>query len=426
MKYAEPFLLSESGSTRATAYGFSSKSITRDGKTHVVWLDAVARVSARTYDHDTRSWSETFLVGEGQDNHASPALVVDRAGYLHIAYGPHSRGWNDGRFKYALSQQPNRADHWQQPEETIANFGCRATYACLIHTPAEVDAIVYRGGDYPLSLMFQRRHPLGGWTPAQAIFRQDIVPQYTHYGGTCACGANGTLYVAGHFYNVGAREPGGAGERAEQRSHGMAIVKTPDLGETWTDLAGEAVRVPTPYDGRIAIPPVGENLRVAGLAVDSVGRPWTLALHPDVGHPRLLLSHWADGGWRTTDLAAHLPPGREASDAAMTIDSQDRVHLAVSAVDVEAASSDAPEVHAWGHPSNDVFHLMFEPTSGTATCTQVSRGGPAANWLPSISRSGVFHPVHRPTILYTSGVPGRTCSSPERTKVYCVLVDPTE
>ena len=53
--YGEPFLFSEKGSTRATAYGFGNKSVTLDGKTHVVWLDAVARVCGRTYDHASKA-----------------------------------------------------------------------------------------------------------------------------------------------------------------------------------------------------------------------------------------------------------------------------------------------------------------------------------------------------------------------------------
>lgn len=42
MPYSKPFLLSTGGSIRATSYAFSNKSVTLNGKTHVVWLDRPA------------------------------------------------------------------------------------------------------------------------------------------------------------------------------------------------------------------------------------------------------------------------------------------------------------------------------------------------------------------------------------------------
>ena len=56
--FAEPFLLSHTGSTRATAYNWGNKIITRDGQTHVVWLDAIATVCGRTYDHESQRWRD--------------------------------------------------------------------------------------------------------------------------------------------------------------------------------------------------------------------------------------------------------------------------------------------------------------------------------------------------------------------------------
>ena len=108
MKYSEPFLLSSEGSDRATSYGFSNKSVTLNGRTHVVWLDSVAKVCGRTFDHTSGIWGPTLHLFDGLDNHTSPALVADSYAdpHLHIAFGPHGFGWNNGQFHWAISDAP--------------------------------------------------------------------------------------------------------------------------------------------------------------------------------------------------------------------------------------------------------------------------------------------------------------------------------
>ena len=88
IKYYDPILLSSSGFTRATAYGFSNKSATLDGRTHVVWLDAVAQVRGRTYDHAAhqvrdllRHGRQGRLTATGRNKAAHPRVGGDpRAG----------------------------------------------------------------------------------------------------------------------------------------------------------------------------------------------------------------------------------------------------------------------------------------------------------------------------------------------------------
>ena len=80
---------------------------------------------------------------------------------------------------------------------------------------------------------------------------------------------DGTLYAGGHFYNVGADHDGA---EEYQKSYGMAILKSADVGETWTDLRGDPVTVPAVYEERIAVPAFGAYMYLDGLAVDSKGR----------------------------------------------------------------------------------------------------------------------------------------------------------
>jgi hypothetical protein len=414
----EPFLLSDQGSTRASAYTFSNKSITLKGKTHVVWLDAIAEVKGRTYDHSSKTWSETFHIGTGCDNHTSPAITVDKDGFIRMAYGPHVRGWNEGRFKYAKSAKPNDISEWSIPPANTSNFGYSATYACMIHTPQGEDVIVYRGGDYPLATQFQKTRPKGGWSYAKPLFYQDIAPQYTHYGSIIAATEEGALYAGAHFYNVGKPQDPVKGDKSIMRSYGIAMLCTKDLGETWTSMSGEPVHTPTLYNEKIAVPPLHADMRISGLAINDNGFPVCLILSSEFDNDQVLIVEWNGAQWETSDLGPFLPEERVPTGGSMTMDAQGNVHAAVMAVDREV-SSDTPD-KVWGHKSSEVFHITKNEEQ--TTCTQISETDPdTANWLPNISRQELYAPVEKPVILYTHGVKGEGCTPPDRTKVYCII-----
>ncbi|MCZ7649087.1 MAG: BNR repeat-containing protein [Planctomycetota bacterium] len=412
-----PFLLSDAGSTRATAYCFGNKSVRIGEQTHVVWLDAIAKVRGRTFDHGTGHWSETFDLFEGCDNHTNPALTADAEGHLRLAYGPHVRGWNEGRFKWRRSTHPNRIDAWEKETD----FGYGATYACLVHLPEGRDAIAYRGGDYPLAAMFQKQRALGGWTPAKPIFRQEIVPQYTHYGAHLAAAPDGTLYFAAHFYNNGLPQKG-PHRKSFAQSHGHALLRSADGGETWTDLRGEPVATPALYHERYAVPPYGADRRVEGLVLDARGLPWMLSTCANAEDRTALLIHWDGAAWKSLDLAQFLPAERNPTGGSLTIDTRGALHVALMAFDENAYARD-PDPATWGHPSLEVFHLRVAPNLKEVAARQVSPADPATpHWLPSLSQPGLHHPVERPLLVYTAGVKGEGCTPPDRTRVYALWV----
>jgi hypothetical protein len=154
------------------------------------------------------------------------------------------------------------------------------------------------------------------------------------------------------------------------------------------------------------------------LVIDSRGVLWALTLKPAPDDLRVLLSRPGDGTWKTVDLQSCLPPDRVAVDAVLTIDTGDRLHLAVTAV-----LRDCPPGKAWGAPSAEVFHLVTRGETEGTLCHQLSiPDNHTASWLPNISLSGPFHPVDNPVILYTHGIPGGGCSPTSETEVYAVRV----
>lgn len=423
-KLSAPFHLSSDGSDRATAYTLGNKAVTLGDKTHVVWTDRVAVTRGRTFDHTSRTWGETVKIGEGTDNHNNPSLTADRAGRLRVAFGPHGRWANypdhfpSSCFRYADPQTPNS---WQNVDQRRGGgFGYHATYASLVHTLNELDCVVYRGGEDPPSLMFQRQRELGGWTKAIELMAQEIPPGYTHYGAQIAADRLGRLFVAGHFYSS-----------HRMHSTGVAVLRSDDLGRTWTDLHGQRADLPIQYASRFAVPhsDARHDPRIGGIAVDSKNRLWVLCVNSFLTDGRAQLSCFDGAAWRTIDIAAFLPRDRAATLGTFTIDHKDRLHVVIDAVDPALRPRPGEtDQRWWCHPSTEVFYLFSDNDAESFSCQQVSDNDPTvANWLCHISKPGPFHPVTQPLILWTKGqtgtVPGEGCASTTRTDVFCRFVE---
>lgn len=423
IRYSKPFLLSNEGSDRGSAYNFSNKSVTIGDKTHVIWTDAIAVTRGRTFDHTTQQWGDTFTIGEGVDNHNSPCLTADSRGRLHVAYGPHNAkkpyadGFPGGAFKYAVAGVPGTLKGLDQ---TAQPFGLSGTYPCLLNSTRGNDVIVYRGDAEPRTLIFQRRNDDESWTAPKALMRQDVPPQYTHVGAITSCAAAGTLYVAGHFYAM-----------KRDGSIGCAILQSTDNGDTWTDLRGKVADVPVQYGERFAVPhaPAALDPRVAGLDIDKQGRPWVLTAGFKLGAKAPLLSHWEGNAWRTIDLHLFAPGEVTLVGDGLTIDTAGRIHVLCTAFPTDVIANE-PKQRWWSHKLLEVVHLVSRDGGTSFSYHSVSPpDAEVANWLPSLSRSGPFHPVEKPVIVWTHGMTGQfsttgdKCRPETRTEIYCVRVE---
>ncbi len=420
LHHTKPFLLSSQGSDRATAYVFSNKAVTLNGKTHVVWTDAVALTRGRTFDHATRRWSPAFTLGEGRDNHNNPCLIADETGHLHIAFGPHGMWdsihevcrWPTGCFRYGKSEKPGALKSIRRFEP----FGYNGTYAAMVRTADRRNAIVYRGGDAPLSVQFQIQRPEGGWNHARPLLSQAIPPRYTFYGAHMTAAADGTLYVIAHFYDI-----------AIKTSTGVAMIKTPDFGKTWQDMRGRKVDTPQLLNPRIAVPHMGpeEAPYNGGVGVAPDGAVWAL-VYPTLGGAfRPLLNRWDGKRWESIDLSPFLPPERGFYRGFLCIDSAGRIHILGAAV---LRSAVAPGQNTFGNTTSQIYHLWSTDHGRTFACQPLSDGDPdIPSWLPSISQPGLFHPVDHPVLLFTKGLTqsnGKAgCHHTLKTDVYCVRVE---
>ncbi len=109
-------------------------------QTIVVYQGPGLDAYARAYDHTTGDWSGPYRVGDNPlatDMHGAPALVVDRAGYLHVFYGGHH-----SPLRHARSLRPHDISAWQDLPAIAQSF----TYPQpVVHDDGTID-LFYRDG----------------------------------------------------------------------------------------------------------------------------------------------------------------------------------------------------------------------------------------------------------------------------------------
>jgi len=310
-----------------------------------------------------------------------------------------------------IGESANGLD-WQP----ISDMGYGATYACLVTDSQGRDHLVYRGGPDPSDVFYERRLPLGCWDLTTKLSVQRVKPDYTFVNANLVIGPGDVLYCGFmYYYQVLAT--------GKFQSTGVAILKSPDGGETWQGIDGRLAKLPLPYDPAFAIPHGGNIPYLGSLAIDLDGN--VVALTHDTGDkvpnvataPCNFLSVFRNGSWQTTVLDGILPDGWLINRGNCTVDACGRILIAVDAHRRETGNT-------WGTPSLECFLLVSEDKGKNFEAIQISANDPTTpNWFPNISRTGPNHNLDTPLVLYTHGIAGETCKPPDKTEVYGVWVE---
>jgi hypothetical protein len=388
-------VLSETGSTRGTAYAMSNKVVTLGSRTHVAWLDRISRTMVATYDNEKGQWLGTWLVGEGLDNHGGPALTVDSGGYLHVVFGPHH-----GDFQYFRSARPNDASEWT----SLGVFGARGTYPSLVCDSRDTLHVTYRGLGTPWQLAYQRRSKGGDWSVPIAIVDAAVPDGYTQYGNALCVGPDDCLHLVFHIYDM---HPA-AGKAA-------GYLTSPDGGDSWMLADGTPVELPfTPEKPGWVEQGPELDLRVGNVQLSPEGLPYFTVGHYKSKPGSTALWHWDGQAWRSTALSPvvrELLPGAHTGHGTLTFDESGGLWIALQ----------ASENGAWGDPTSAIVLLYSADRGKTFEAIQVASGDePKGNWLPSIERPTGHNRVTIPHLLYTNGEPGETCTDPIDTEVRSV------
>ena len=316
IEIAQTKLLSDRGSTRATRYASTNKIVTIDDKTHVAWLDSISNTMIATYDHASRQWGHPVKVGSGTDNHGGPALSCDSRGYLHIIFGPHA----DVPFQHCRSARRNDAMEWIKQ----GAFGHHPTYPSVVCDDQDSLHVIYRGGvmpGRPFKLIYQQRTRDGVWSEPRALAEAPgDWKGYTHYHASIAIAANQTLHVAFNLYYNGA---------AKQAGHMMSR----DRGKTWNLADGSPLALPVGAKSDAFFARTNEAFKVINVVCDSTGHPW-ISLADARSEAGPTIYHHNGKTWDSfcpARLATSKAPLHElAFDGSLSIDSQDRIYVALT------------------------------------------------------------------------------------------------
>ncbi len=406
------FVLSEQGSGRATAYPPTNKIVTRDGRTHVTWLDAADDtfwVRIRTLDHQTGRWSEPVTVAQAQDNHGGAALAIDAEGYLHLAYYPHHDA-----MRYRRSLRPHDASAWSAEER----FGYNLTYPVLMVTPGggllltarrsydSHEAFAPPVASLPWETELWSRAPgTSRWERVGPLLRARF-PGYAQFAEAFWWGEGGrTLHLACRIYETDYR-----GDRTVHTTVGYLM--SHDEGRTWTRRDGSAVALPASADdldvvarGRSAESTV---LVGGGVVADGNDRPLVLYSTVNTEGAKTWLAHpSAEGPWQARDLSNFLDlrePGWELNlPGAITRSADGTITIAVTLQRL------GPGESWWAHPSNEVARLWSRDGEHFEVAISAPADPTRPRWLPNLERDTGHHSVSGTVgIIFTDGEAGST------------------
>jgi hypothetical protein len=396
----ERFLLSSEGSGRATAYLESPKIVSFDGRTHVAWLDSPKegfRIRVRTLDTTTEAWSESYTIGEAQDNHGGPALTIDEEGYLHVLYYSHHHP-----FRYRRSVRPNDASEWTPIEE----FGLNLTYPALVCAKDGSLIMTARRSyeDRPWELEMWKKSPGEPWQRERALLRSRH-GIYSQFAASLAWGPDhSTLHLGARIYEMPDDE-----NLSPLTTVGYLFSK--DGGVTWSTTDGKEIVLPATAEtfDAIASGRAKESrvLNAGSMAVNSAGIPYVpYSIRTQDTCQAYVATPLENGKWRHLHLNLFLPEKFRDWDLFMhggiSFGSSGQPMIVATVMQVAVDGID------WGEVSTEL--VRFRSIDGGESFVADILDCPnalAPRWMPNIERPTGFNEIpEHPGFIYTDGVRG--------------------
>lgn len=190
----------------ATLYGTTAPAAVYDpvsDKTFLAYLGVSRALWVAAVDHATGLVEGPFYVapmtvGEEDDSHGSPSIVIDLTGTLHIAFGAHN-----GKHLYTYSSSARDITAWAAVETfTLVN----GTYSNLIVDPVSGDLFMVDRSGHTHDTVFPsheyagiRRRPVGTgvWSSPTAIIDSQDTPEAASdvYLGSISFGPDDLLHI---------------------------------------------------------------------------------------------------------------------------------------------------------------------------------------------------------------------------------------
>jgi len=350
-------------------------------------------------------------VGMAHDNHGGPALTVDSKGCLHIVYFPHHHP-----FRYRRSKRPNDASEW----EDEAQFGQRCSYPTVLVGPDDTLYMTCRESrsGKPWVANLYTKPADGPWQGPVAILVADE-PGYSHFQEALAWSPDRqTMHLSTRMY--GGR-PG--------RAHTVGYMRSRDCGRSWERADGSAIELPGTSQSISVIAANrskrGRQFRCGSVAVGPEGMPHVLYSDASCRPAQAWIATPTDTGeWARQGLlepvANALGQWSVGMPGGLAFAGDGRAHVVLT---LQAYASVKAAGQGWGRAAQEVARLESTDRAhwSVAMCSRVDAKRP--NWLPNIERPTGCNAVERPSLIYTSGTPGKTNKDILSNGVYWLSMD---
>ena len=306
------------------------------GITYVAYQGALEDPYVASYNHKTKEWKGPFKAGVSEmgkdpnrqkkiDNHGKRAILIDAAGYIHIAFGGHGGSPSDGKNSlgnhhygknlHAVSKNPLDISTW----ETLDNISLFGTYSQFIKMDNGDIYLFYRHGAHRSNWVYQKSTDNGKTFEEPVSFlkhkrRTEIEAEDSWYPWVSK--GNGDDIIVAFDYHICRDNKNAQDARGDipERHNVYYMVFDTKTGQ-WRNVINEPLAMPLTKemaDEKTLIKEIADDWTFQGVTdVDPNGNPYVgILVGPDIGESRsgskrLQLFRWDGQEWlqsQNTDI----------------------------------------------------------------------------------------------------------------------------
>ena len=309
------------------------------GITYVAYQGTLEDPYVASYNHATKQWKGPYKAGISEqgkdpnrkkriDNHGKPAILIDDAGYIHIAFGGHGGTPADGKNQlgnhhygknlHAVSKKPLDISSW----ETLDNVSLFGTYSQFIKMDNGDMYLFYRHGAHRSNWVYQKSTDNGVTFDAPVSFlkhkrRQDIEAEDSWYPWVSR-GNNDDIIIA-FDYHICRDNKNSQDERGHiPERHNLYYMVFDTKTGAWKNVKNEPLEMPLTKemaDEKTLIKYIADDWTFQGVTdVDPNGNPHVIVMvgaeigEKRSGQKRIQHFSWNGQEWIQSENA-NLPKG---------------------------------------------------------------------------------------------------------------------
>jgi hypothetical protein len=271
---------------------FRKNALASDGEfQYIAYYDADARVVLGKRRRGGEAWElhRTDWRGNARDAHNAISIMVDGAGYLHMAWDHH-----DSALRYARAVAPGSLE--LREAAMVGRDERSLSYPEFLRMPDGGLLFLYRDGASGRGKLVANRYAPGrGWRRVA----DNLISGEGQRSAYWQAGVDGLGTI--HLSWVWRESPDVAS------NHDMAYARSRDGGRSWEDSGGKPYALPitaasAEYAARI--PQRSELINQTSMAFDRAGHPYIASYwrSADSRVPQYRVLYRDDDGWRRLDL----------------------------------------------------------------------------------------------------------------------------